>query len=457
MAASLYIKLDQRHVNRDGTSPLRMGLVHNRVTAYEALGMTVRPDEWNHEAQAVVKRLDKKLLNVELRKRLADAEEILERVKKRPDFACMKATEILRMCMRGSTTVDTPEELDYVLPAFNEKINMLQNTKNRMMYRTVKNNLVEYLGEDIDTLRFKDINAAWLMKYHNWLLNDKRMSINGANTYLRTFRALFNFGRANLLTLARVPLNNIDLSDIAMALSNKSPFQDIDMSTTESDRFDMPFKDFVKWVNLPVPDWCVQYRDLFLLAFFLCGIRPVDILHLKHDNVRDGRLVYYPKKLGGKTRLSIKIWPEAWEIIERYKGKDYLLNFLDHRSDYAQFCKSWNKGLKSVREPIPVETEEGVIMKEVCPVPYITAYYARYNWGTYCYNLLNIPMDVISQGYGHKNGVRVTNFYVKRDNERVDQANRQLIDYFVKAVEEDRKKNPYDLSQAVGNVQTNKI
>ena len=37
-------------------------------------------------------------------------------------------------------------------------------------------------------------------------------------------------------------------------------------------------------------------------------------------------------------------------------------------------------------------------------------------------------MDIISQGLGHKSGLRVTNFYVKRDERKVDAVNRQLID-----------------------------
>ena len=37
-------------------------------------------------------------------------------------------------------------------------------------------------------------------------------------------------------------------------------------------------------------------------------------------------------------------------------------------------------------------------------------------------------MDVISQALGHKSGLRVTNFYVKRSNTLVDQANRRMID-----------------------------
>jgi len=447
--SNIYIFLDARTTKKDGSHPLRMAVTHNHKSAYESLTTFVRKDEWDKEAQCVIKRPDKKFLNVMLRKRLADAETCFDRISTRPDFDKLEAAEILRMCMRGSSTVDTPKEMDYVLPIFNERIEIITKAKTRAQYKTVRNNIIEYMGPDIDTLRFKDITGIWMMKYHKWLLETKGMSINGANSYLRTFRALFNFARNRLMTLANVPLNNMDLSDLVMALSNKSPFQEIDMGAIESKRFDMPFADFIRWVICPAKEWCEKYRDIFILSFYLWGIRPVDVLELTWSNVHEGRIIYYPKKLGGKVRISVKIEPEAWELIEKYKGKEHLLEFLDTRSDYAQFCKQWNKGLKSIREIIPVEKNGKVEMREVSPVPYITAYYARYNWGTYCYNYADVPMDIIAQGYGHKSGMRVTNIYVRRCEEKVDEANRRLIDYFKKAVEK-AKKNPHDLLRQQG-------
>ena len=73
-------------------------------------------------------------------------------------------------------------------------------------------------------------------------------------------------------------------------------------------------------------------------------------------------------------------------------------------------------------------------------VPYITIYYARTLWATYAYNVIDIPMDTISQALGHKSGLRVTNFYVKRDGTKADKANRALIDRVTADMEEWKKK-----------------
>ena len=166
-------------------------------------------------------------------------------------------------------------------------------------------------------------------------------------------------------------------------------------------------------------DGRVFYRDLFMLSFYLCGIRPTDLLHARRDQVVDGRLVYKPEKLNGRTKLSVKIEPEAWEIIRKYEGKELLLDILERRNDYKSFMAHWNRALKAIGDDeryYKVGRKGRVYAKtrHIGIVPYITVYFARSCWASYCYNMLDVPMDIISQGLGHKSGLRVTNFYVKR-------------------------------------------
>jgi integrase len=216
------------------------------------------------------------------------------------------------------------------------------------------------------------------------------------------------------------------------------------MSTIEPDKMEVAWDKFIEWVGTPMPDRRNFYRDLFMLAFYLCGIRPIDLLTVKRSQVRNGRLEYYPQKLNGRTRLSIKIEPEAWEIINKYPGKEYLLDVLESRGDYKSFMAHWNKALKAIGED---EYEEKLcrngkkyqIVTHVGIIPKIKVYYSRILWSTYAYNELDIPIDTISQALGHKNGLRVTNFYVKRSNEKVDVANRMMIDRLKKSLEEFHK------------------
>ena len=412
--ANLYLIYDGRKPRLDGSGTIKIALTHKHKTAYRSLDIHVLPEQWDAKSAQVIGRPDRKFINVELRKMFANCTVGLERVERRSDFDQLTEREIIDMVMRGADTADHLEDLDYVLPVYNEYITLCRKVNTIQSYRTSLNNLIEYC-KDIDSLRFKDINGAWLRKYQNWLLDARGMAVNGANVYLRNLRTVFNYARQNELTLARYP------------------FRDIDMTTTEPDKCEVPYDKFIEWATIPMPDRREMYRDLFILSIYLCGIRPVDMLHVKKSQVENGRLVYHPMKLNGRTKLSIKIEPEAWELIKKYEGEDYLLNMMESRTDYRTFAKYWNAAIRAIGEDQIIH-KVGRNGKNYCVVkhkgilPLLKVKDARSCFGTFLYNILDIPIDIISQAMGHSNGLRVTNFYVKRDLKKIDEANRMLID-----------------------------
>ena len=404
-----------RRPKKDGRGTLKIALQHKHMMGYKTLDVNLLPEEWEASKNQITNRPDKKFLNVEIRTTYLRMAANLERVMRRADYEKLTAKDIMDMISRGATTVDEPSDLDYLLPVYNEYITLCRSTNTATSYKTSLNNLIEYCEGEIDTLTFRQINAGWLRKYQQWLTDDRGMGVNGANVYMRNLRTIFNYAINNEFTSAHYP------------------FKEIDMSTIEPDKRTIPYEKFIEWATLPMSDQRNFYRDLFLLSFYLCGIRPVDLLHVKKSQVQDGRLVYYPKKLNGRTKLSIKIEPEAWEIIHRYEGKELLLNIMETRSDYQTFAKHWNAAIRAIGEDIR-EDRVGRKGKEYTKVthksliPYMTVYYSRRCFATYLYNVLDTPMDVISQALGHSSGLRVTNLYVKRDMHKVDVANRNMID-----------------------------
>jgi len=106
---------------------------------------------------------------------------------------------------------------------------------------------------------------------------------------------------------------------------------------------------------------------------------------------------------------------------------------MEDRADYKAFMQHWNRALKSIGKDEYVHHvgQKGRVYYNVKHhgfIPYISVYYSRSCWASYAYDLIDTPMDVISQALGHKSGKKVTNFYVKRDIAKVDRANRELID-----------------------------
>lgn len=424
--AKLYLYLDKRATRKDGKAILKIALTHKHKTVYYSTDIHVSPDEWDPYNGLVVGRPDSHFLNAEICKLFARLQTNLNRLEVKKGLELYSVRDVLDYITAPyESTIDSDAQ-DRVFDVFEEYISLCRKKSTAQVMKTSLNILRLY-WPDIEDLRFRDINVAWLKRFQYWLLDERKMEVNGANVYLRNLRAVFNYALQNEYTTARYP------------------FKDIDMSTTDPDKRLIPYEDFIKWATLPMPDGRNFYRDLFLLSFYLCGIRPVDLLHVKKDQVQGGRLVYCPQKLNGRTKLSIKIEPEAWEIIKRYEGQEYLINVMESRSDYRTFTKHWNAGIRAIGEDTFAQKkgccgQTYTTVKHNPVIPFITVYYARTCWATYAYNILGLPTDTISQALGHKNGLRVTNFYIKRDTERVDKANRDLIDRVRQDMEKSTKK-----------------
>jgi integrase len=118
--------------------------------------------------------------------------------------------------------------------------------------------------------------------------------------------------------------------------------------------------------------------------------------------------------------------PEALEILQKYQGERYLLNCLDRYKDYLDYLHHMNDGLKKLG--MEYIEGEGYVdgTKAICPE--LTSYWARHTWATVAYSI-GISKDVISQALGHSNGMQVTDIYIDYELEKVDEANRKVIDY----------------------------
>ena len=73
--------------------------------------------------------------------------------------------------------------------------------------------------------------------------------------------------------------------------------------------------------SLELEPWQQKYLDVFKLIFFLCGINIGDLCKL--TELRYGRVEYVRAKT--HRPYSIKVEPEALEIINRYRARSFYL------------------------------------------------------------------------------------------------------------------------------------
>jgi integrase len=248
------------------------------------------------------------------------------------------------------------------------------------------------------------VNRSWLDRFVS--VGCHELSVNSTSIHLRNIRAVFNraiddgvttcypFRRFRIKT-ERVPVGNITAKQLAA------------------------IRDY------PCDSWIAVYRDLFMLSFYLCGANAADMLQCR--GLTNGRFVYRRKKTG--RLYDLPVYPEAMRIIEKYRGKEYLLNIMDSHSDYHSFTAIWNANLKKIGPAEKVQDRLGKMRKVIYHpiVPGLTTYTARYTFASIAAEI-DIPRDIIALCLGHA-WADVTDRYISYGREKVDEAVRKVIDY----------------------------
>jgi integrase len=258
--------------------------------------------------------------------------------------------------------------------------------------------LSEY--KNIDTISFEEITPKWLEGFDAWC----KSSNNTKGLHYRNIRAVFN-------------------DAIDEEITSHYPFRKFKIKKTEPKQRSLSIEELRRFWFWPVEPQQEKYHDIFKLTFLLRGINIKDLCLLTRENVKAGRIIYCRAKTG--KPYSIKIEPEIQELLDKYKGKNYLIDILDRYKNYVDYNRRLNKELGKI----------GVVeygkrgKKSITPlIEGITTYYARHSFATIGHYDCGISMDVISDLLGHSNGLQVTNIYIRKNERIADEAARRIID-----------------------------
>jgi integrase len=258
------------------------------------------------------------------------------------------------------------------------------------------------------SLTLDDINYKWLTNFQNSLSDLKP---NTQSIHLRNIRSVFN-------------------EAIRQDLTDLYPFRKFRFTGEQTMKRSLLPEQLAQLRDYPCLPYLVRYRDIFMLMFYLIGINSKDLLFLTDDNIINGRVEYRRAKTG--RLYSIRLEPEAQEIINKYRGKAHLLYVMDEYKDYKDFLHRMNENLEKIG---PVEYTPTKVKGKVRKlISYhglfhgLTTYWARHTWATIAHKI-GVPKDVISMALGHSFGVRVTDIYIDYDSDKVDEANRKVIDF----------------------------
>ena len=384
--ATLSYLFDRRSVKKDGTSPLKVLVNVRKTNIMFSVGIDLLPSQWNNEKKIVIKHPRKVFLNTYLTEMLVKGEEILMTEQKKQGTALSK---IQVKELMSSLFCNCKEQEGNVVGMFKRMINDKSKRKRTQeIYAVTLRKIEKYLGKDAKSLTFEDINLKWLKKFEEWLITDCP-HVNARAIHFRNLRAVFNKAIEEDLTI-------------------NYPFRKFKIGKEPTRKRALTVEQLRSLRNLKLKPYQEKYVDVFFLMFYLMGINGIDLLNATPDQVMNGRLEYKRAKTG--TLYSIKLEPEALEIIKKYKGKQHLLRFCDKLKSYRLFMCKMNMCLDKL-------------------IPGCTSYYARHSVASIAAEL-DVPLDTIARMLGHMDSTRrVTLIYVDFNQNKVDEANRKVIDY----------------------------
>ncbi len=384
--ATLNYYLDRRSIKKDGTSPLKIMVNTKQNNFMLPMGIDLLPSQWNVEKGIVVKHTRKAFLNSYLTEMLVKGEEKLMTEQKKQGSALSK---IQIKDLMASLFCDCKQQEGNVIGMFKRMIeDKSKRKRTQEIYAVTLRKIEKYLGKDASSLTFEDINLRWLKNFEEWLTTDCP-HVNARAIHFRNLRAVFN-------------------KAIEEDLTTNYPFRKFKIGKEATRKRSLLVEQIRALRTMEIEPYQQKYVDTFFLMFYLMGINAIDLLSATPNQVVNGRLEYKRAKTG--TLYSIKLEPEALEIIEKYKGKQHLLRFCDKMKSYRFFMNKMNNCMKKL-------------------IPGCTSYYARHSVASIAAEL-DVPLDTIARMLGHMDSTRrVTLIYVDFNQNKVDEANRKVIDY----------------------------
>lgn len=390
---------DTRRMKKDGTCPIYIRINFDRKGQLVHTNMFASPEEFsNGRFTRIASNSTAK--NAKLAKIVSQCEEeilALERIGRLQAMTMHELTDKVTAIVQGRE--ETKKLFTDYIDEYIEK-GMRPNTA--ATYGQTKSKIEQFDRK----ATFETMTRKWLEQFDRYM-ELGGMKTNSRSIHMRNIRTVFNYS-------------------IDEEYTSLYPFRKFKIEKEETAKRCLTVEQLRELRDFDCEEYQRPYRDIFMLMFYLIGVNAIDLFTAKHSQVRNGRLEYRRAKT---NRLySVKIHPEAQEIIDKYKGKEYLLRFMEDMegTNYHQYLYAVNRGLRKIGN-FEIKGQGG--KKVRTPIaPDISTYWSRHTWATIAAEL-DIPKETISEALGHEIGSRVTSVYIKFNQKKVDEANRKVIDY----------------------------
>ena len=142
------------------------------------------------------------------------------------------------------------------------------------------------------------------------------------------------------------------------------------------------------------------------------------------DRLKDNFIIYDRMKTKDRRRdkaeIQVKITDYIKPLVDKYRGKERVFNFYERFTTMESFNRAINLGLKEIGKELGIER--------------LQFYAARHSMATISVNDVKISKYIVNDMLNHTDqSLRVTELYIKRDFNTINEANVKLLDYVLKA------------------------
>ncbi|WP_347839589.1 site-specific integrase [uncultured Draconibacterium sp.] len=406
---SLIAFFDTARKRKDGTSTVKLQILHNRQKKLYSTGFNMSKDDY-------VKLCAHKP-NAELRE------------KRKFIFGYLRrAYDIILELDRFSfdefdKKYNSRRKNSNILTYFKSYIELLSDEErfsSASSYTGAMNKLIAFKGANTKCIYFSDINVSFLKKFEKWMIGNGA-SVSTVGIYCRNIRTLFNQAIRN----GDTSRDNYPFGSHSHGLYPIPQTRNIKKSLSLAD-----LKKLTEY--LPENDQEAFYLDMWLFSYMGNGMNPRDMLRLRNLNVIDADTIYFHRsKTANSNRRSkpivIKLLERSKAILAKHRSisiddNDYLFPILtgdespevEHKR-IKQFVKQMNKYMDRIRLKLGIEQK-------------ITSIFARHSFATVS-KRSGVGTDYIAESLGHSN-LQTTESYLDsfEDETRIENT-KKLLDF----------------------------
>jgi hypothetical protein len=396
------------HLKSDNTTNIKIRVTHNQKAEYISTDLYINPVNFKN---GTASGLNSAFINMRTTDYIGQYQ---RRYLKLGDLAERLSAKELK----AELLKDHIEQIDFLKFAEDYRKQLIEDKKfgSERAVRGLLTNLRKYRND----IRFSDITAKFLEDFERYL--NKQGIHQAVETYMSRFRVIFNKGREHyndedrgILRIANYPFKKYRVNQVRDKNKPRTSAKDNSLTLAQLKKL-IEYKPAGKRETLA--------KNMFLLMFCLIGPNTKDLFTMTKAN-RTGRILYNRFKTGKK--FSVKAEPEALTYASLYPGSGKLIAAESEYTDYLNFQKALNIGLKSICKNIrDAELKENGYTD--WPVK-ITTNWSRHTWATIARNDCRISKDDVALCLGHEDADnRVTDMYIKYDYSILDEANRKVLD-----------------------------